>query len=122
MNGFLFGDVEYADKQILAFLHSNETRVRHLLAEHRDDEVVARILIDESGRSPEDIQDWNHRFHRRNALFTPMWDADEGRRASGIGTSLLSFFYNYIMMPPVYLIFRIQNASNKRRLSLDATH
>lgn len=120
MNGFLFGDVEYADKQMLGFLKTNETRVRQLLSEHSDDAAVATILFREGSRSAEDIQEWNRHFRRKNAPFTPMWDADEGRRAPGIGTSLLSFFYNYIMMPPVYLLFRIQNASNQRRLSLNA--
>lgn len=120
MNGFLFGDVEYADRQILTFLHTNETRVRQLLAEHNDDEAVAAALIQESGRSADEVREWNQHFRRKNAPFTPMWDADEGRRAPGIGTSLLSFFYNYIMMPPVYLLFRIQNARHRRRIETRA--
>jgi hypothetical protein len=107
MNGYLFGDFDYADGMILRFLHTKDVRVLELLRELSDDEAVASALISESGHSAEEIQAWNKRFRRVNAPFVAMWDADEGRRAPGLGTSGLKLFYNVVLMPPVYLIFRI---------------
>lgn len=107
MNGFLFGDFDYADRGMLKFLRTKEVRVLALLRESDDDAVVARTLIRESGRSAAEIRRWNKRFRTINALFTRMWDADEGRRAPGLRTSLLKLTYNYGLMPPVYLFFSI---------------
>lgn len=115
MDGFLFGDFDYADGMMLRFLRTNEVRVRELLRDHDDDESVASILFSEGRRSPDEVKAWSRYFRRINALFTPMWDADEGRREPGIGTSLLSGFYNYLMMPPVYLCFRMMTAKRRRR-------
>ncbi len=115
MNGYLFGDLDYADGKLLKFLHTNDARVLELLRESDDDEVVAKTLIRESGRSADDIQIWDARFRRVNAPFIVMWDADEGRRHPGIGTTLLSLFYNYLMMPPVYLGFWIAERLRQRK-------
>ncbi|GKS58579.1 hypothetical protein YTPLAS18_21060 [Nitrospira sp.] len=107
MNGYLFGDFDYADRQLLKFLRTNDAHVLSLLSDVDDDEAVATALIRESGRSPEEIQAWGKRFRTVNAPFIHMWDADEGRRKPGIGTWLLDKFYNCLMMPPVYVGFRI---------------
>lgn len=115
MNGFLFGDFDYADGQILGFLRTDENRVLELLRELDDDEAVAAALVRESRRSPGEIKAWSRRFRRINGLFGAMWDADEGRRAAGWGTSLLNGFYNRLMMPPVYLLFRVQRGWRRRR-------
>jgi len=115
MNGFLFGDFDYADGMMLRFLRTKEARVRELLRDHNDDETVASILFSEGRRSSEEIRSWSRYFRRINAPFTPMWDADEGRREPGIGTSVLSGFYNHLMMPPVYLCFRMLTAMRRRR-------
>lgn len=117
MNGYLFGDLDYADGQMLRFLRTNETRVRELLAALDDEAAVAETLFREARRSPGEIAAWSRRFRRVNTPFTPMWDADEGRRAPGWGTSLLNWFYNAIMMPPVYLGFRLLSARRQRRES-----
>lgn len=114
MNGFLFGDFDYADRMILKFLRLKDARVLTLLREGLDDAAMAAALIRESGRTPDEIQAWSRYFRRINAPFTPMWDADEGRRAPGLGTSLLKGFYNYLMMPPVYLFSRIVEGIRKR--------
>ena len=107
MNGYLFGRFDYADRGMLKFLRTTETRILDLLRQSEDDAVVARLLLEASGRSEAEIQAWNRRFRTLNALFLAMWDADEGRRDPGLGTSLLKFFYNYGLMPPVYLYFRL---------------
>ena len=115
MNGYLFGDFDYADGSLMKFLRTNETRVVELMRECEEDTEVASRLIRESGRSPADIQAWNVRFRRINALFMAMWDADEGRRAPGWVTSVLKHSYNFILMPPVYLIFRLAVWRRQRR-------
>lgn len=114
MNGYLFGDFDYADRQLIKFLRTNDAHVLSLLSDMGDDEAVATALIRESGRSPEEIQAWSKRFRTLNAPFIPMWDADEGRRKPGIGTWLLDKFYNYLMMPPVYVGFRIAERLRQR--------
>lgn len=107
MNSYLFGNNDYADGKLLKFLRTNDVHVLALLRDSNDDEVVARQLLTESGRSAADIQSWSKRFRAFNAPFAAMWDADEGRRAPGAGTTALKLFYNYLMMPPVYVIFGI---------------
>lgn len=107
MNGYLFGDFDYADGRLLKFLRTNDARVRELLRELDDDEAVAKTLIRESERSADEIRAWNERFRVVNAPFIAMWDADEGRVKPGPGTTLLKLFYNFVLMPPVYLSFRI---------------
>lgn len=107
MNQYLFGDFDYADGKLLKFLRTNDARVLELLRELDDDEAVAKALVSESGRSAGEIQGWCTRFRTFNAPFIAMWNADEGRRAPGVGTTLLKLFYNGILMPPVYLGFWI---------------
>lgn len=107
MNSYLFGDFDYADGKLLKFLRTNDAHVLELLRELNDDEAVAKRLMSESGRSVDEVQAWCKRFRTCNAPFIAMWDADEGRRAPGVGTSLLKLFYNYLMMPPVYVIVGI---------------
>ena len=116
MNGFLFGDFDYADGKLLKFLRTRESRVVELLRQFDDDRDVARILIAESGRTNAEIEGWNRRFQRINALFLEMWDADEGRREPGFVTTLLKQSYNYALMPPVYLIFGIAQRLRRQRL------
>jgi hypothetical protein len=107
MNSYLFGAFDYADGKLLKFLRTKDVHVLELLRELDDDEAVAKTLIRESGRSPDEIRAWGERFRKLNAPFIAMWNADEGRREPGVGTTLLKVFYNFLMMPPVYLVFRI---------------
>lgn len=107
MNGYLFGNFDYADRGLLKFLRTRDARVLELLRGSDDDAAVAATLIQESGRSTAEIRAWSRRFRRINAPFTAMWDADEGRRAPGVGTTGLKLFYNYGLMPAVYVGFRI---------------
>ncbi|WP_455377078.1 hypothetical protein, partial [Petrachloros mirabilis] len=85
MNGYLYGDFDYADGKLLKFFRTNDVRVLELLRKFNDDEAVAQALISESGRSADEIRAWGTRFRMVNAPFTAMWDADEGRRKPGIG-------------------------------------
>ena len=113
MNDYLFGRFDYADGKILKFLKTSDDRVLALLGEFDDDEAVAGALVSESGRSMDEIRAWNRRFHGMNAIFLAMWDADEGRRAPGVSTTVLRLFYNYVLMPPVYVYFRIAEATRR---------
>jgi hypothetical protein len=115
MNNYLFGDFNYTDHKVLKFLRTNDAQVLRHLRESNDDEVVATRLISESGRSVDEIQAWSTRFRRLNAPFAAIWDADEGRRAPGFSTTLLTLFYNGLVMPPVYLIFRVAEGLRQRR-------
>jgi hypothetical protein len=115
MNGYLLGDNDYADAQLLKFLNTQEQRVLELLRETSDDQGVAERLVHESGRSAEEIRAWNERFRKVNAPFIAMWEADEGQRQSGWGTTLLDLFYNYVLMPPVYLVFRVAKRRQQRQ-------
>ncbi|HSN03826.1 MAG TPA: DUF5069 domain-containing protein [Nitrospira sp.] len=115
MNRYLFGDFDYADGKLLKFLRTNDGHVLDLLRELENDEAVANTLIRESGRSADEIQAWSKRFRRFNALFIAMWNADEGRREPGVGTSLLKLFYNGLMMPPVYVGFWMVERLRQRK-------
>lgn len=106
MNGYLFGRFDYADRSMLKFLRATDARVLELLRASEDDAAVAKALIAASGRSATEIRAWNKRFRILNAPFLAMWDADEGRRARGWGTACLKLFYNFVLMPPVYVYFR----------------
>jgi hypothetical protein len=114
MNGYLFGDFDYADRQLLKFLRTGDARVRELLREGGDDEAVAEALLRESGRSEEEVRAWSEKFRKGCAPFIAMWDADEGRAGPGIGAALIKFIYNFALMPPVYLVFRV--AEGMRRI------
>lgn len=112
MNGYLYGDLDYADGKLLKFLRTNDARVLELLRE--SDEVVAQTLMREGRRSADDVLAWGLRFRKLNAPFIAMWDADEGRRKPGVGTTALKLFYNYLLMPPVYLGFWIAEGLRQR--------
>jgi hypothetical protein len=56
MNGYLYGDCDYADGKLLKFFRTNDARVLELVRIWNDDEAaVAQALISESGRSAEEI-------------------------------------------------------------------
>lgn len=115
MNGFCFGDYDYADSMLFRFLRTSEAKVIELQRTHANDDEVAAELIKASGRTPEQIRAWSKRFRLINAPFTAMWEADEGRRPPGLGTSLLNWFYNRLMMPPVYWFVRIATERRRRK-------
>ncbi|HEY5893535.1 MAG TPA: hypothetical protein VIT91_09920 [Chthoniobacterales bacterium] len=110
LNGFLFGDVDFSDWRLLRFLRTNERRLCQLLKESQSDELVANTLIAESGRTADDIAHWNRRFPVVNVLFIPMWNADEDHRQSGPFTEVIKVLYNWVVMPPVALVYRISRS------------
>ena len=68
-----------------------------------------------SGRSPAECAAWSTRFVRRLGPFLAMMDADEGRRAAGAGTTALRLIYNYVIMPPTYVVYRFAERRRQRQ-------
>ncbi len=112
LDGYLYGDSDFVDAKLMQFLRTKDARVTELLREFDDDERVAKVIIQESGRTADELRAWSARFRKVHALVIPLLESDEGRRQPGAGTAFFRFFYNYILMPPVYLAFRI---SERRR-------
>ena len=115
MHGYLFGDLDYGDWQLLRFLRTNQDQVSRLLEELDSDQDVAKRIVKDSNRSKEDIEKWNKRFRAVNCLFTPMWDADEAHRSPGLTTTLIKYSYIFILMPPVYLVYYICSLFRRRK-------
>ena len=106
LGDYLFGVHDAADAQLLRFLRMSNEDVLGVLRSERDDARAAAVLVRMSGRSQAERVEWSNGFVRRNALFSAMIDADEGRRPPGPGTTALRLAYNWVLMPPVYLVYR----------------
>jgi hypothetical protein len=113
MSGYLYGDNDFIDKQLLAFLGTDDASVCALVREHDDDAVVAGQLVARSGRSELERRAFGIRLRRRMWDFALM-EADEGRLPDGPRARLLRFAYNRLLMPIVYAQFSA--AERKRRL------
>jgi hypothetical protein len=98
MNGYLYGDNDAADKEVLNFLHTDDTTVTSLVEANPSDAEVARILLEQSGRTIEERQAFNASLKRKFFNFS-MLEADEGRMKPGLRRSALCFLYNRILMP-----------------------
>ncbi|HET7558450.1 MAG TPA: DUF5069 domain-containing protein [Limnochordia bacterium] len=112
MNGYLYGESDYMDAQLLQFLKTGDRYVKALVAENTDDDQVAERLIRESGRSPDELAEWCREFRRRNARFLEMFDADEGRMGLSPRALWLKYVYNKKIMPGAYARFE---AAERRR-------
>ena len=117
MNGYLFGNSDFVDALLLRFLGTDDRRVRQLLQESTDDMAVAERLVRESHRTQAEIRNWNKRFRRWNAPFIAMMEADEGRRPPGLSTSIYRGVYRALILPPVYVSFRLLEGLRRRRES-----
>ena len=104
MNGYLYGDNDFIDAQLLRFLHATDAAVSALVNEHPDDADVARILIQRSGRSDDEVRRFAKRMRRQNFNFV-LTEADEDRLGNGLGARLMRFAYNRVIMPIVYRKF-----------------
>ena len=101
---YFFGDNDAMDKQLLGFLRQSDEDLLAALREEPDDGAAAREIVLHSERTPEECATWSARFLRRNAFFLALFDADEGRRPPGLGSTLLRTLYNRVLHP----IFRWQ--------------
>lgn len=112
MNGYLYGDNDFIDAQLLKFLHTDDATVSALVREHADDAEVARILIERSGHDSAEVRAFAEKFRRKN-MDLVLLEADEGRLGNGLRAKLIAFFYNRLMMPIIYAKF----ASDERKRS-----
>lgn len=113
MAGYLFGVNDAADTQLLRFLGMTNEDVLAVLRQHHDDDAAATEVVRRSGRTPAECSAWSTRFTQFAGPFLAMMDADEGRRAPGAVTTALRFFYNNVIMPPTYAVYRY---AERRRL------
>lgn len=105
VDGYCYGDNDFIDKQLIAFLRANDATISTLVKEHPADSDVARILVERSERSPAECEAFNKTFRRRNFDFV-LLEADEGRLRPGLKAAILKFMYNNLMMPAIYWMFR----------------
>jgi hypothetical protein len=104
VEGYCYGDNDFIDKQLIAFLRTTDTTISALVREHPADEDVARIIVERSGRSAAECEAFNRTFRRKNFDFV-LIEADEGR-LRGVKGALLKFVYNGVVMPIVYRMFK----------------
>ena len=105
VDGYLFGDNDFIDKQVIAFLRTDDDAIWALVRENPSDADVARILVERSGRSANECAAYSASLKRKFLNFFFI-EADEGRLAPGFKSSVIRFFYNRALMPVVYAMFR----------------
>jgi Domain of unknown function (DUF5069) len=113
VDGYCYGDNDFIDKQLIAFLRTDDATISALVRQQPDDAEVARILVEQSGHSPAEVEAFSTSFRRRNFNFA-LLEADEGRLGGAKGAAL-KFIYNNVIMPVFYRLFerdeRKRNAS-----------
>src|ERR1700682_4052916 len=105
VDGYCYGDNDFIDKQLIAFLRTDDATISALVREQPVDADVARILVERSGHGPAEIEAFNAVFRRKNFNFV-LLEADEGRLRPGLKASILKFLYNGAVMPIFYPLFR----------------
>lgn len=105
VDGYCYGDNDFIDKQLIAFLRTDDATISALVREQPDDAEVARTLVERSGHSPAEVEAFNASFRRKNFNFV-LLEADEGRLGRGLKASVLKFLYNGAVMPIFYPLFR----------------
>jgi hypothetical protein len=109
---YMFGDQDYMDAKLLRFLGLRDTDICEVIRSEPDDERAAQRIIARSGKTGAQCAAFNRAFVRASAPFLAMMDADEGRRNSGLGTSLMKAAYNAVIFPLGILMYR--SGSRKR--------
>jgi hypothetical protein len=104
VEGYCYGDNDFIDKQLIAFLRTDDAAISALVREHPADADVAKIIVERSGRSAAECEAFNRSFRRRNFDFV-LLEADEGR-LRGLKGAILKFVYNGLIMPIVYRMFK----------------
>ena len=78
VDGYCYGDNDFIDKQLIAFLRTDDVTISALVREHPADADVARVLVEQSGRTPAECAAFDKTFRRKNFNFI-LLEADEGR-------------------------------------------
>jgi hypothetical protein len=104
MNGYLYGDNDFIDAQLLSFLRTSDEAVSELVRGNPDDADVARILVERSGRTKSEVNAFVKKFRLQNLGFV-FTETDEGRLGNGVRAKAVRFVYNRLMMPVLYAKF-----------------
>jgi hypothetical protein len=104
VDGYCYGDNDFIDKQLIAFLRTDDVAISALVREHPADADVAQILIERSRRSRAECEAFDRAFRKKNFNFI-LIEADEGR-LSGFKGAFLKFVYNAVIMRIFYPLFR----------------
>ncbi len=112
VDGYLFGDNDFIDKQVIAFLRTDDETISALVREHPSDSDVARILVERSGRSANECEAYSTSLKRKFMNFFFL-EADEGRFQPGFMAAIIRFLYNKALMPVVYSMFRRDERKRK---------
>ncbi len=105
VDGYCYGDNDFIDKQLIAFLRTDDATISALVRELPSDADVAQTLVERSGHTPAEVEAFNAAFRRKNFNFV-LLEADEGRLRPGLKASVLKFLYNSAVMPIFYPLFR----------------
>jgi hypothetical protein len=111
VDGYLYGDNDFIDKQVIAFLRTDDETITKLVRENPSDADVARIIVERSGRSASECAAYSGSLKRKLFNFV-MLEADEGR-IHGFEASVIKFLYNNALMPIVYPMFRRDERKRK---------
>ena len=102
---YMFGDNDYLDAKLLAFLKIRDRQVLQIVTEEPHDDVVAALILAISRRSPDECRRWSERFLKVEALWLLLIDIDEDR-VHGTAAEAGRWFYNKVLIPPVFGVFR----------------
>jgi hypothetical protein len=111
VDGYLYGNNDFIDKDLIAFLRTDDETISALVRDNAADADVARILVERSGRSVTECAAYSESMKRKFLNFI-MLEADEGR-LHGFKASVIKFLYNNAMMPIVYPMFRRDERKRK---------
>ena len=116
VDGYCYGDNDFIDKQLIAFLRTDDATVSQLVREHSDDADVANILVDRSGHSRAECEAFDRKLRRKNFDFV-LLEADEGRLPPGFKATSLKFLYNNVVMRIFYPLFERDERKRKTAAS-----
>lgn len=112
MNGYLYGENDFVDGRVLRFLALTDEQFADEVCGESDDEAAARRSVVRSGRSADECREFSAKLRKSMSDFA-LLEADEGRMPRGVRAGAIKFFYNALMMPVVYAVFR--RAERKRK-------
>jgi hypothetical protein len=115
---YMYGDNDYMDSRVLGFLGTTAGVLDELVASEPDDEIVARTLVERSGKSAKQIAAFNARMRLFYGVVFAMFDADEGRKSGALAKAAAGF-YNRFIYPPFAKKFRRDEAVSAPRVPRD---
>jgi len=114
LGDYMFGNNDYMDAKLLHFLGLQDAQICEIVRAEPDDERAAQLIVERSGKTPEQCAAFSRAFARGNGLFIAMMDADEGRGKSGFVPSLMKAAYNALIFPIGILMYRSSSRKQNR--------